>query len=72
MKMAENRIRPARVTNEPTDVRSFPSVAFNTLAICRLCEFEIELLAISASLASCVSDVYSGIDIARTLIGYFK
>jgi hypothetical protein len=48
--MAENRIRPARVTNEPTDARSVPSVAFNTLAVCRLCAFEIELLAISASL----------------------
>jgi hypothetical protein len=47
MKMAENKIRPVSVMKEPTDVRSFQSVVFNTLAVCDLCdEVEIELLAI--------------------------
>ena len=51
MKMAENRIRPARVMREPADVRSFDFVVFNTRAVCEFCdEVEIELLAISGLL----------------------
>jgi len=47
-KMAENRIHPASVTQEPEDARSFQSVAFNAVAASdRFDEVAVELVAIS-------------------------
>jgi hypothetical protein len=44
MKVMENSVRPASVTNAPTDAPSVKSAVRTALAVCERCE--IELLAI--------------------------
>jgi len=47
IKIAENKIRPARVTKEPAEACSFRFAGLDARAVCELTdEVEIELLAI--------------------------
>ena len=54
MKIAENKIRPARVMKEPAEARSFRFAGLDARAVCEFTDaVEIELLAILNLLEHC-------------------